>query len=502
MRGTYRVGTSSYFRLSVNIQARETQEEQNAPSSIPTPIAYSTLGIYDYEDPSKLLLTLEKTMEELQRLAESGKTTEKNSIHDAILTGTTGTKTAYKDFGYGQWFFAQQRYLDACINLEKCYEFLLSEFHKMTDDEKEFFIACCITLAQCHSHIGNQDETLFYADLVNTYKQFVGERMPDFQQLQIPQGETFNRVTIGYILHTLYSIHANQVKGMIITCQGKEVKKWDPDADIWDIAANELLADDTTIVIPYSLANYDPIAAQDREPDADQSQLYSNNSIILRCDKMRKAASDSHLMVTVMIPNFTLDNTKHSWKDSTIGPKSMTFVYNAERSECAADASTEEIQTNAEQLFANKCYLQSLFEWKRLLETEHLEENRNEICFHVGYCLADLTLHKKALRYLALASSTGNVQYLEEYVNALCNSTDIRAISYIDQLRDTVIKQGASRDLKSFMSFLSRRKAYTLIDLGLLDEAKAIFTEMLKDPASRMYAAHELNYIEQLQQQK
>lgn len=50
--------------------------------------------------------------------------------------------------------------------------------------------------------------------------------------------------------------------------------------------------------------------------------------------------------------------------------------------------------------------------------------------------------------------------------------------------------------------FLRRRRAYTFVDMGRLDDAEEAFKEMLNEDANKEYAKGELEYIQELKKRK
>ena len=126
-----------------------------------------------------------------------------------------------------------------------------------------------------------------------------------------------------------------------------------------------------------------------------------------------------------------------------------------------------------------------------------------DICYYLGYCYCSMGLYKEGLYYLDSIFPLNNYKYMEEYINCLVNSKDYRALSIIHSLLEKVNKQvlelgEATDSLYSFHNFLKRREAYALVDIGQIDEARAIYKEMLSYPESQDYALSELAYIQRV----
>lgn len=134
-----------------------------------------------------------------------------------------------------------------------------------------------------------------------------------------------------------------------------------------------------------------------------------------------------------------------------------------------------------------------------------------DVCYKIGYCFCDMQNYSNAIFYLELADSQNYIIYSVEYINALVNSRDIRAIYNIDRTMDRVQKQisdaaangrEVDSDLAVFYNFLRRRKGHTLIDWGDLNTAEEMFKQMVNEPANHDHAVNELNHIAELRQRQ
>lgn len=110
-------------------------------------------------------------------------------------------------------------------------------------------------------------------------------------------------------------------------------------------------------------------------------------------------------------------------------------------------------------------------------------------------------VYMKALFFLEIVRPLNNIRYNIEYINCLANSRDIRAINTIHnelnqlaQLKESEITDG----IIFYHNFLRRRRAYTFVDMGRLDDAEEAFKEMLNEDANKEYAKGELEYIQEL----
>ena len=67
-----------------------------------------------------------------------------------------------------------------------------------------------------------------------------------------------------------------------------------------------------------------------------------------------------------------------------------------------------------------------------------------------------------------------------------------------EQLKESEITDG----IIFYHNFLRRRRAYTFVDMGRLDDAEEAFKEMLNEDANKEYAKGELEYIQELKKRK
>ena len=155
------------------------------------------------------------------------------------------------------------------------------------------------------------------------------------------------------------------------------------------------------------------------------------------------------------------------------------------------------------------CYAQAL---KHFLNAYHVIKSstdskvsdvRASLCYSIGYCYCELGMHDRAYYYLESLRNSGEIKHLVELVNVLANAGDMRVFHYIDSYMKTAIDfinqaEGDVEEVEVFISFLKRRHAYCLINIGKIDEAEKEFKELLDDPRSNEYALNELAYIQQL----
>lgn len=124
-----------------------------------------------------------------------------------------------------------------------------------------------------------------------------------------------------------------------------------------------------------------------------------------------------------------------------------------------------------------------------------------EACYLAGFCHSSLKQYKQAYFYLDAIFGKGP-KYTQEYVNCLTNAKDFRALLLIDRLLQELPpntdEDEGNEMIDSLRSFLFRRRAYALIDVGRYKEAHDLLTQMLDDPNNSEFAHSELAYLNDL----
>lgn len=143
--------------------------------------------------------------------------------------------------------------------------------------------------------------------------------------------------------------------------------------------------------------------------------------------------------------------------------------------------------------------------WLRGDVTDEDKRMFYQTCYVIGYCYAEMALWEKALFYLEIVRPLNNITYNIEYINCLANSRDFRTIytihkelNQLAQLKESEITD----DIIYYHNFLRRRRAYTFVDMGRLDDAEEAFKEMLNEDANKEYAKSELEYIQDEKKRK
>lgn len=135
--------------------------------------------------------------------------------------------------------------------------------------------------------------------------------------------------------------------------------------------------------------------------------------------------------------------------------------------------------------------------------SDEMKDTYREVCYNIGFCYTELHQNEKAFYYLHMLEEDGNIRHNSELINCLANNRDIRVFRIINDIMDAINKHADQEgnipeELQTFVNFLRRRRAYSLIDFDELDEAEKAFTEMLDEPDNSDFALGELAYIKQL----
>jgi hypothetical protein len=140
--------------------------------------------------------------------------------------------------------------------------------------------------------------------------------------------------------------------------------------------------------------------------------------------------------------------------------------------------------------------------WNEKLSDEEFQ-TLIECSFLIGYCYYELGLFEKSFKYLDFSAyNNGNAyKYQSEYINCLIALHDIRALMLIDHHLEILTNKSEEErnDLDyDFYMFLSRRKAYCLIELGQYEQAETYLKMILENEPENEFAKKEMEYINNL----
>ena len=124
-----------------------------------------------------------------------------------------------------------------------------------------------------------------------------------------------------------------------------------------------------------------------------------------------------------------------------------------------------------------------------------------ETCYNIGYCYNELEQFDRAAYYLGLIQEySADVHHAMEYINALVNSNDPRAMNIVSQhirhWNDGKWKDAPEGEL--FRHYLFRRLAYLYIEYENWDKARELLEQMKDSPEDRDFALGELEYLRRL----
>ena len=130
-----------------------------------------------------------------------------------------------------------------------------------------------------------------------------------------------------------------------------------------------------------------------------------------------------------------------------------------------------------------------------------------ECSFLIGYCYYELGLFDKSYKYLEFSArnSKEGYKYQSEYINCLIALKDIRSIMIIEHNLEVLTNKkedDRTRNDYDFFMFLLRRKAYCMIELKQYDSAESILQKILENDPESEFAKQEIEYINQLKNNK
>jgi tetratricopeptide (TPR) repeat protein len=142
--------------------------------------------------------------------------------------------------------------------------------------------------------------------------------------------------------------------------------------------------------------------------------------------------------------------------------------------------------------------------WKEQLSDKEFQ-TLIECSFLIGYCYYELGLFDKSFKYLEFSAknSGDGYKYQSEYINCLIALHDIRALMVIDHHLEILTNKTEEErnDLDyDFYMFLSRRKAYCLIELRQYEQAEFYLKRILENEPENEFAIQELEYIKKVKE--
>lgn len=206
---------------------------------------------------------------------------------------------------------------------------------------------------------------------------------------------------------------------------------------------------------------------------------------------------------------------EYMWSDAQLKARNGEEESLTEEQEMLSQVHTADVAYNlywGQQLFQAGRYYEAILHLENVYHSyranffEMKSEHKRvfmEVVYKLGFCYNDLGLYKQAFYYLDLIASDGNIRHTMELVNAMANSKDMRLFSYTEGVMEEVKRnfneeEELPENIKDFINFLRRRRAYSYIEFNDLDKAEKIFTHMLDEEDNADYAINELAYIKKL----
>ncbi len=380
------------------------------------------------------------------------------------------------------------------------------------------------------------------------------------QQHSVKRSSRDDQVTLGYILKEILNIDPADVGAMTIVsreafaseCKTETIE--DP-SDVLAYKPFDAILDctpdgkckircgqNTVLVISFRPSHQICLKLDERK---DKSNQHTDNSIIMYLRALDPFSKGSEYMrVSVMIPNFIASDDFRNPNPNTPFTASFILVYdtvppekrlegydrvmqsldngiNAGRSLTNEEQAVLEGLTGSKGLGYEVGYGRWLVSQKRFADAllsltkaydklktmvvkndnPQLHELFVETCYNIGYCYNELEQFDRAAYYLGLVQEySADVHHAMEYINALVNSNDPRAMSIVSQhIRHwSESKWKDTPEGELFSHFLYRRLAYLYIEYEMWDKARELLEQMKDSSEDRDFALGELEYLRRL----
>ena len=534
----------AYIRITLMIPAKVEKDDLRTSKSNSVPTMTSFLIACDKKDNPKQFEEYEEAEKRVKDCVMNG-VRLRDEIDAELYYGLGEFHPISYFVGYGKYLYENNRYDDAYVTLMRGINAMKSQ---QNEDKSEFYETCKF-VARCLMHHNQYEAAGYYYSLAysggavteDEFEKFwvaiADIRSIDFAYLNLmkkhgkaidkwPQDakELYNRVFYQYkknceedkessegiafysdfgielILTRLFNIEERNILGMNVISPDGSVSTVTDTKQIGNERTYKNLIPGTTIVFFYSKAYY---ATGDED---DKSILCHASSIIFYVDSAK--AEDNLIRVNIMIPNFCDNDDRHTMSKSN-DPIGISFIMSSvDEPQLMGEANLKAVYD-----YASKCTNQNRFyeahmayyfvykklSVNRLTLSEEGKELFYRSAYNLGFCFEELQYHEKALFYLEMANFSRIDTYEQEYINALVNNRDPRALAVIRAAKRNPYEADPESDEYKFRkAFLNRREAYVLIDLKKYDEAEELLKDMLNDPQSKEFAEGELKYIEQM----
>jgi hypothetical protein len=165
--------------------------------------------------------------------------------------------------------------------------------------------------------------------------------------------------------------------------------------------------------------------------------------------------------------------------------------------------------------YNNRCYYQALYHFNRVFNAfrylpinewhEDLKAVFFDVSYYIGFIYADLGMNIRACYYLNIAKTSDRIDYIQEFINCLCNIHDISVlqlvVAYINDIRKKMDANEAEIErLMPMFQFFQRRYLYLLVEYKKWDEAEKHANFMIKNDIDVEFAKDELEYVRKMRE--
>lgn len=547
VRGTVIGFERTYIRLSLIVPSNAAEDDLRTSKSNSVPTVTSLLIACDKKKDSVHFTEYEAAEHRVKSCIDNG-VRLRDDIDAELYFGLGEFHPTSHYIGYGKWLLENNRYYDAFAQFMRA----INAMRRHPNEDLEDFYEVCKLIAGCLTKLNSPEMTGYFYSLAYTGGKVSGEELANYwasigdcralpfthRELAAKYGEDheswpqyakdkeleillsykkvcndnkermntasfYSDISIGVILNRLLNINYNNISGLAVIASNGEIKSIEDKNQAWSESIYKYLEPGTTIVLPYSRAYYET------EEKEDKSVLCHASSIVIRIDDANK--DEKLVRVTIMVPNFNNDDDKHDISEMN-NPISISFIMSSvENPVLSGEKDVDKIFDYGQMCDSQNRYFEAQIAYLyvfKLLSADYLtldDESKTVFygaAYRLGFCFEELQKHEHALFYLQTASYSWLNTHVQEYINALSNVKDPRALEVIREAKRTPFNADPdSREYKFHFAFLNRREAFVLIDQGKYDEAESLLKEMLKEPACKDFAQGELNYIAQLRGQ-
>lgn len=220
------------------------------------------------------------------------------------------------------------------------------------------------------------------------------------------------------------------------------------------------------------------------------------------------------------------DEDKEAWEVKYMIDDAMDKVNSGRENELTDEQRLAVAHTNptiqsdlywGKKFFNQRCYYQALYHFNRVFCAfrflpinewhEDLRAVFFDVSYYIGFIYADLGMNVRACYYLNIARESNRIDYIEEFVNCLCNMRDLSAlqlvVSYINDIREKMSANEAEIErLMPMFQFFQRRHLYLLVEYKKWDDAEIQANYMIQNDMDVEFAYDELEHIRRMREKE